>query len=68
MADVYFGNTIPSIDNLDYTKFYKLDTDIIQSTKEYKDKLVIFVKGDNYKVIHIDGITYENSKINIAIC
>lgn len=67
MQSENFGNTIPSIDNLDYTKFYKLDTDIIQSTKEYKDKLVIFVKGDNYKVIHIDGITYENSKINIII-
>ena len=61
------GNTIPSIDNLDYTKFYKLDTDIIQSAKEYKDKLVIFVNGDNYKVIHLDGINYENSKINIII-
>ncbi|MEI3356601.1 MAG: hypothetical protein V8R81_06195 [Clostridia bacterium] len=61
------GNIIPSIDNLDYTKFYKLDTDIIQSAKEYKDKLVIFVNGDSYKVIHIDGIKYENKKINIII-
>ncbi len=67
MQSENFGNTIPSIDNLDYTKFYKLDTNIIQSTKEYKDKLVIFIKGDNYKVIHIDGINYENSKINIII-
>lgn len=61
------GNTIPSIENLDYTQFYKLDTDIIQSAKTYKDKLVIFVNGDKYKVIHIDGIKYENNKINIII-
>lgn len=61
------GTDIPSLEQLDYSKFYKLDTDLITSGKEYKDRLVIFVDGDNYKVIHVDGIMYEKKKVYIII-
>ena len=61
------GNEIYGFENINYDKFYKLDTEEINSAKDYKDKLLIYVDGDTYKVIHIDGITYEGKKIYVII-
>ena len=61
------GNEIYGFENINYDKFYKLDTEEISSAKDYKDKLLIYVDGDTYKVIHIDGITYDGEKIYVII-
>lgn len=61
------GNEIYGFENINYDKFYKLDTEEISSAKDYKDKLLIYVDGDTYKVIHIEGITYEGKKIYVII-
>ena len=61
------GNEIYGFENINYDKFYKLDTEEISSAKDYKDKLLIYVDGDTYKVIHIDGITYVGEKIYVII-
>ena len=61
------GTQIPSLDQLDYDQFYKLDTDTIISAGEWKDRLVIWVNGDDYKVIHVDGVTYQKEKVYIII-
>ena len=61
------GTQIPSLDQLDYSKFYKLDTEVITSTGDWKDRLVIWINGDDYKVIHVDGVTYQKEKVYIII-
>ena len=59
------GTDIPSLDELDYSQFYKLDTDIVTSSGDWKDRLVIWVNGNNYKVIYVDGVTYNQEEIYI---
>ena len=61
------GTQIPSLDQLDYNQFYKLDTEAITSAGDWKDRLVIWVNGNDYKVIYVDGVTYKKEKVYIII-
>ena len=61
------GTDIPKLEDLDYTKFYKLDTSKLNISEEEAENLVIYIEGDNYKVINLNGVTINNEKINVII-
>ncbi len=53
------NTNIPDLDDIDYTKFYKLDNNLIKSAKIYNDDLYIYVGGNSYDVYHIKGVKYK---------
>ena len=58
---------IPSLDNIDYSKFYKLDYTKLNISQEEADNLVIYIDGDTYKVINLAGVKYKKNDIYVII-
>ncbi len=58
---------IPSLDKIDYSKFYKLDYTKLNISEEEAENLVIYVDGDTYKVINLAGVKYQNKDIYVII-
>ena len=58
---------IPSLDQIDYSKFYKLDYTKLNISQEEAENLVIYVDGDNYKVINLAGVKYKKNDIYVII-
>ena len=62
------GSTnIPSIENIDYSKFYKLDASKLSISEKEAENLVIYIDGDNYKVINLAGVEYQKQDIYVII-
>ena len=58
---------IPNLENIDYNKFYKLDYTKLNMSEEETKNLVIYIGGDNYKVINLAGIKYKKNEIYVVI-
>ena len=58
---------IPSLDKIDYSKFYKLDYTKLNISQEEAENLVIYVDGDTYKVINLAGVKYRKNEIYVII-
>ena len=58
---------IPSLDQIDYNKFYKLDYTKLSISQEEAENLVIYIDGDDYKVINLDGVKYKKNNIYVII-
>ena len=58
---------IPTFDQIDYNKFYKLDYTKLNISQEEAKNLVIYVDGDNYKVINLAGVKYKKNNIYVII-
>lgn len=58
---------IPTFDQIDYNKFYKLDYTKLNISQEEAKNLVIYVDGDNYKVINLSGVKYKKNNIYVII-
>ena len=63
------NTNIPTLDMIDYTRFYKLDTNDYNIPDEWKDNLYICLDENTYgyKVLNIKGIEYNNEIIYILI-
>ena len=62
------GSTnIPSLDQIDYSKFYKLDYTKLNISEEKAENLVIYVDGDTYKVINLAGVKYKRNNVYVII-
>lgn len=54
------NSNIPNLSNIDYSKFYKLDSDKV-GMNIYKDDLYMYInKANGYRVFNIKGIKYNN--------
>ena len=58
---------IPSIDQIDYSKFYKLDYTKLNIRQEETENLVIYIDGDDYKVINLAGVKYKRNNVYVII-
>ncbi len=58
---------IATIETIDYSKFYKIDKEKVQSAKAFDGDLYLIEVDGEYKVISINGVTYQQEKINIII-
>ena len=58
---------IPSLDQIDYSKFYKLDYTKLSISQEEAENLVIYIDGDTYKVINLAGVKYKKSNVYVII-
>ena len=58
---------IPSLDQIDYSKFYKLDYTKLSISQEEAENLVIYIDGDHYKVINLAGVKYKKNNIYVII-
>ena len=58
---------IPSLDKIDYNKFYKLDYTKLNISQEEAENLVIYIDGDTYKVINLVGVKYKKNDIYVII-
>ena len=58
---------IPTFEQIDYSQFYKLDYTKLNMSEEEAENLVIYIEGDNYKVINLAGIKYKKSEIYVVI-
>ena len=62
------GSTnIPSIENIDYSKFYKLDASKLSISEKEAENLVIYIDGDSYKVINLTGVEYQKQEVYVII-
>ncbi len=53
------NSNIPDIEDIDYKKFYKLDTNLINSAKVFNDDLYIYIGDNSYDVYTIKGVKYK---------
>ena len=58
---------IPTFEQIDYSKFYKLDNTKLNISQEEAENLVIYIEGDTYKVINLAGVKYKKSEIYVII-
>ena len=58
---------IPSLDQIDYNKFYKLDYTKLSISQEEAENLVIYIDGDDYKVINLPGVKYKKNNVYVII-
>ena len=58
---------IPTFEQIDYSQFYKLDNTKLNMSEEEAKNLVIYIEGDNYKVINLAGVKYQNKDIYVII-
>ena len=66
MANTAASDEIPTVDDIDYTQFYKIDTSEVQSATGYGD-LYLYQDSTGYKVISISGITLSSTLAYIVI-
>ena len=58
---------IPTFEQIDYSQFYKLDYTKLNMSEEEAENLVIYIEGDNYKVINLTGVKYRKNEIYVII-
>lgn len=58
---------IPTLDMIDYTKFYKFDTTDFNVPEEWKDDLYICFNNGKYKIININGVQYKGNTIYVLV-
>ena len=58
---------IATIETIDYSKFYKIDKEKVQSAKAFDGDLYLIEIDGEYKVISINGVIYQKEEINIII-
>ena len=58
---------IPTFEQIDYSQFYKLDYTKLNMSEEEAKNLVIYIEEDNYKVINLTGVKYQNKDIYVII-
>ena len=58
---------IPTFEQIDYSQFYKLDYTKLNMSEEEAENLVIYIEGDNYKVINLAGVKYKKNEIYVVI-
>ena len=58
---------IPTVDKIDYSKFYKIDKEKVTSAKEFEGDLYLIEVNNEYKVISIEGEEYKGETINVII-
>ena len=58
---------IATLDTIDYSKFYKIDKEKIQSANNFKGDLYLIALENEYKVISIEGEEYSKNKIYVLI-
>ena len=58
---------IPTFEQIDYSKFYKLDYTKLNMREEEAENLIIYIEGDDYKVINLTGVKYQNKEIYVII-
>ena len=58
---------IPSLGQIDYSKFYKLDYTKLSISQEEAENLVIYIDGDDYKVIDLNGVKYQRNNVYVII-
>ena len=57
---------VPTLDNIDYTKFYKIDESKVPSSKAFGD-LYLWYDSVGYKVIDLDGLKFKGIVAHIII-
>ncbi len=58
---------IQTIENIDYSKIYKIDSNKIASVKSFNGDLYLLETENEYKVISVKGEMYNKEEINIII-
>ena len=58
---------IATIETIDYSKFYKIDKEKVQSANAFGGDLYLIEVDGEYKVISINGVIYQKEEINIII-
>ena len=58
---------IATVETIDYSKFYKIDKEKVQTANSFKGDLYLIEVGGDYKVISIEGVIYNREDINIII-
>jgi len=66
MANTAKSGEIPTVDTIDYTQFYKIDTTQVQAAANYGD-LYLYQDSTGYKVISISGLTLSSTLAYIII-
>ncbi len=55
-----------SIDKVDFSNFFVLDTNYVPSAKVYKNRFLVYALDNEYILISLDGIRY-NKKVNYIV-
>ena len=66
-ANTAQNGEIATIDTIDYSKFYKIDKEKVNTANSFKGDLYLIEVDGDYKVISIKGVTYQKENINIII-
>lgn len=62
------GNTdIPTLEDIDYTKFYKLDASKLSISEKEAENLVIYIDENGYKVINLAGVELQKQDVYVII-
>ena len=66
-ANTAQNGEIATIDTIDYSKFYKIDKEKVNTANSFEGDLYLIEVDGEYKVISISGVTYQKENINIII-
>ena len=66
-ANTAQNGEIATIDTIDYSKFYKIDKEKVNTANSFEGDLYLIEVDGEYKVISINGVTYQKENINIII-
>ena len=58
---------IATVETIDYSKFYKIDKEKVNTANSFEGDLYLVEVDGDYKVISINGVTYQKKHINIII-
>ena len=66
-ANTAQNGEIATIDTIDYSKFYKIDKEEVETAKAFEGDLYLIEVEGEYKVISINEVVYQKEEINIII-
>ena len=66
-ANTAQNGEIATIDTIDYSKFYKIDKEKVETAKAFEGDLYLIEVEGEYKVISINEVVYQKEEINIII-
>ena len=58
---------IPTMDTIDYSQFYKLNKEKMQSANSFEGDLYFIKVGNEYKVISLHGENYQKKEVHVLI-
>ena len=58
---------IPTMDTIDYSQFYKLNKEQMQSANSFEGDLYFIKVGNEYKVISLHGENYQKKEVHVLI-